>query len=86
MNISATVTDPRIAGVKVSPSTPTVVLRDGRKISAQLDWFPSLKNAMAQKRSVWEIAAAGHGIHWPLIDEALSVDGILRGTPATTKA
>lgn len=82
MAISATVTDPRVADVKVSATTLTVVLRDGRKISAPLDWFPKLKNATAQKRSVWEVAAAGHGIHWPLIDEDLSVEGLLRGTPA----
>jgi hypothetical protein len=85
MNISAAITDPRVADVKVSASTLTVVLRDGRKISAPLDWFPKLKNTTAQKRSVWEIAAAGHGIHWPLIDEDLSVDGLLQGTPATSK-
>jgi hypothetical protein len=83
MNISATVTDPRVADVKVSSERLTVVLRDGREISAPLDWFPKLKNATAQKRSVWEAAAAGHGIHWPLIDEDLSIDGLLRGTPAT---
>jgi Protein of unknown function (DUF2442) len=79
---SATVTDPRVADVKVTAATLTVILRDGRKISAPLDWFPKLKNATAQKRSVWEIAAAGHSIHWPLFDEDLSVDGLLRGTPA----
>lgn len=82
MAISATVTDPRVVDVRVTAATLTVVLRDGRKISAPLDWFPKLKNATVQKRSVWEIAAAGHGIHWPLIDEDLSVDGLLRGTPA----
>jgi Protein of unknown function (DUF2442) len=68
--------------VRVSSTTLTVVLRDGRKISAPLDWFPRLKAASPQKRSVWEPAAAGHGIHWPLLDEDLSVDGLLRGTPA----
>ena len=82
MAISATVTDPRVADVEVPAATFTVVLRDGRKIGAPLDWFPKLKNATAQKRSVWEIAAAGHGIHWPLIDDDLSVEGLLRGTPA----
>lgn len=82
MAISATVTDPRVADVKVSSTALTVVLRDGRKISAPLDWFPRLKNANAEMRSVWEIAGAGHGIHWPLLDEDLSVEGLLRGTPA----
>ena len=79
MTLSAT----PVADVRVSSTTLTVVLRDGRKISAPLDWFPKPKSAPPQKRSVWEPAAAGHGIHWPIIDEDLSVDGLLRGTPAT---
>jgi len=82
MAISATVTDPRVADVAISSATLAVMLRDGRKISVPLDWFPKLKNATAQERSVWEIAAAGYGIHWPLVDEDLSVDGSLHGTPA----
>jgi Protein of unknown function (DUF2442) len=86
MNISATITDPRIADAKVSASTLIVILGDGRKISAPLEWFAGLKNATPQKRSVWEISAAGRGIHWPLIDEDLSVDGLLQGTPAIKRA
>lgn len=82
MAISATETDPRVADVRVSATALTVALRDGRQIGAPLDWFPRLKNATAAARSVWEPSASGHGIHWPLIDEDLSVDGLLRGTAA----
>jgi len=82
MAISATVTDPRVSDVRVSATTLTVVLRDGRQISAPLDWFPRLKNAPAKSRSVWEPSAAGHGVHWPLIDEDLSVEGLLQGRQA----
>lgn len=82
MVISATIADARVAGVRVSPTTLTVILRDGREISAPLERFPKLKEASAEDRSVWEPAAAGHGIHWPRIDEDLSVDGLLKGTPA----
>ena len=71
----------RAKTVRVSATTLTVALRDGREISAPLDWFPKLKWASAADRAVWEPAAAGHGIHWPRIDEDLSVDGLLRGTP-----
>ncbi|MEI9930941.1 MAG: DUF2442 domain-containing protein [Rhizomicrobium sp.] len=52
------------------------------QVSAPLDWFPKLMSASPQKCSVWEVSAAGHGIHWPLLDEDLSVDGLLRGTRA----
>ncbi|HEX4293809.1 MAG TPA: DUF2442 domain-containing protein [Rhizomicrobium sp.] len=72
----------RVADVRVSPTTLTVVLRDGREISAPLEWFPKLKQASVQDRAVWEPTATGHGIHWPKIDEDLSVDGLLKGTPA----
>ncbi len=82
MAIFATTADARVADVRFTAATLTVVLRDGREISAPLDWFPKLKSAPARDRAVWEPAAAGHGIHWPLIDEDLSVEGLLKGTPA----
>jgi hypothetical protein len=82
MVISAIRTDPRVADVRVSSTTLTVMLRDGREISAPLDWFPKLKAADAEARTVWEPAAAGHGIHWPRIDEDLSIDGLLQGSRA----
>jgi hypothetical protein len=81
MDISETTADARVADVRVSATTLTVTLRDGREISAPLDWFPRLNRASTQDRAVWEPAAAGRGIHWPRIDEDLSVDGLLRGTP-----
>jgi len=80
MNISAAILDPRVADVLVSDTTLTVTLRDGRKISAPLGWFPRLASAPPDRRSVWEPAAAGHGIHWPLVDEDLSVEGLLRAS------
>ena len=57
----------------------TVILRDGREIRVPLQWFPRLAKANPKDRMIWEPAAAGHGIHWPLIDEDLSVAGLLRG-------
>jgi hypothetical protein len=82
MSISAVKRDPRVANVEVSDTTLSVMLRDGRKISAPLSWFPRLASASHEDRAVWEPSAAGHGIHWPLLDEDLSVDGLLRGQPS----
>lgn len=79
MSISVAARDPRVAEVEVSDTSLRVTLRDGRVISAPLAWFPRLKNASPETRAVWEPAAAGHGIHWPLIDEDLSVGGLLQG-------
>ena len=83
MNISAAIRDPRVADVQVSETALIVVLRDGRKISAPLAWFPRLAAAAPDQRSVWEPAAAGHGIHWPDLDEDIGVEGILLGKMST---
>ncbi|MBU6297281.1 MAG: DUF2442 domain-containing protein [Alphaproteobacteria bacterium] len=82
MSISAVAVDPRVSNVEVTEQTLVVTLRDGRQISAPLSWFPRLAQADAKAKSRWELAAAGHGIHWPLIDEDLSVDGLLQGSAA----
>ncbi len=72
--------DSRVANVSFTASSLDVRLKDGRQISAPLDWFPRLKSASPSERAEWEPCAAGHGIHWPKIDEDLSVDGLLRVT------
>ncbi len=76
------IADARVKDVQVTGDALVVLLRDGRKVSAPLDWFPRLKAAPADQRKVWELSAAGHGIHWPAIDEDLSVEGLLQGWPA----
>jgi hypothetical protein len=85
MSISAVISDSRVADVHVSETALRVTLRDGREIAVPLSWFPRLQNAPADHRVVWEPAAAGHGIHWPLIDEDLSVDGLLRTSSAAAE-
>jgi hypothetical protein len=77
VSISAELDD-RVAGVRVTDDALEVHLRDGRKISAPIAWFPRLVAASPAERAHWESAAAGHGIHWPDIDEDLSVAGLLR--------
>ena len=82
MPISAVELDPRVADVRVTDTHLEVSLRDGRTISAPLGWFPRLNEAQPEARQVWEPSAAGLGIHWPLIDEDLSVEGLLRSRNA----
>ena len=72
--------DSRVDSVDVSDSRLSVRLKDGRQVSAPLEWFPRLMSASPAERADWEPCAAGHGIHWPRIDEDLSVDGLLRTT------
>ena len=79
MTSSAPDVDPRAIGVEVSEDELTVVLADGRRIAVPLAWFPRLLSATAEERSKFEILGGGVGIHWPEIDEDLSIEGLLRG-------
>ena len=74
--------DPRAEMVEIDDDNLVVDLADGRRISVPLAWFPKLLHATPQQRSNWELLGDGDGIHWPDIDEDLSVAGLLRGTPA----
>jgi hypothetical protein len=82
MTSSAPDVDPRAIEVEVSEDELTVLLADGRRIAVPLAWFPRLLNATAKERSKFEILGGGAGIHWPEIDEDLSVEGLLRGIRA----
>jgi hypothetical protein len=74
--------DERVEAVYFNRDSLIVDLRDGRSISVPLAWYPKLLKATPQKRAHWEVCGGGYGIHWPEIDEDLSVDGLLRGAPA----
>lgn len=60
----------------------SVRLTDGRIITVPLKWYPRLAKAKASERRVWESCGAGKGIHWPKIDEDLSIEGLLHGIPS----
>jgi hypothetical protein len=63
--------------VEFTASELVVTLVDGRKIATPLDWYPRLQQASAVERANFEIMPMG--IHWPLIDEDLSIAGMLKG-------
>lgn len=56
----------------------TVILADGRKLSIPLAWFPRLAKASSAALSNYQLLGDGEGIHWPDLDEDISVDGLLR--------
>jgi len=56
----------------------TVVLSDGRVVSAPLAWFPRLLGATTKQRREWKLIGGGIGIHWEAIDEDISVASLLR--------
>jgi hypothetical protein len=86
MGTLAVKTDERIAGVSFDADRLIVDLMDGRTIAVPLAWYPRLLDATPDQRAECEIAGAGYGIHWPQIDEDLSVEGLLRGAPAARAA
>ena len=64
-------------GVEFSDSMLRVTLKDGRVISTPLQWYPRLANATKSQLANVEFSA--YGIHWPELDEDLSVHGMLEG-------
>ena len=66
--------------VEFTASELVVTLMDGRKIATPLDWYPRLNKASAAERADYEIMPLG--IHWPAIDEDLSIAGMLKGQRA----
>lgn len=72
----------RVMTVSSTDIQLTVELEDGRCISVPLAWYPRLLHASQSDRDDWQVAGGGFGIHWPTIDEDLSVEGLLRGAPA----
>ena len=69
--------DLRADAVEFTATELVVTLADGRKIATPLDWYPRLKRASAQQRASFEIMPMG--IHWPDLDEDLSVAVMLKG-------
>jgi hypothetical protein len=56
-----------------------VLLTDGRRISVPVAWFPLLLKASAAQRTNYEIGSGGTSLHWPELDEDLSVAGLMAG-------
>ena len=83
MSFSTTeVSFPVAERVEVTEDTLTADLSDGRTIFVALAWFPRLVHATPQERRNWRLIGGGEGIHWPDLDEDLSVEGLLAGRPS----
>jgi len=75
-------TDTRVKEVSVTQELITFSLVDGRVVSVPLAWSWRLSEATTAQRNNFEIIGDGYGVHWPGIDEDLSVEGMLHGVPA----
>src|SRR5215210_4707069 len=76
----------RIQRVEVTDETITAHLLDGRVISVPLAWSWRLSEATPKQRANWQLIGDGHGVHWPDVDEDISAEGMLNGTPARRPA
>jgi Protein of unknown function (DUF2442) len=69
----------RAVDVTVTDDELTVQLEDGRSLVVPLVWYPRLLHGSKRERSRWRFIGRGIGIHWPLLDEDISVAGLLAG-------
>jgi hypothetical protein len=65
--------------VSVSDDALAVDLADGRTITVPLAWFPRLAHGTPAERATWRLIGSGEGIHWPGLDEDISVESLLAG-------
>lgn len=74
--------EPKATTVVCSSDALHVTLTDGRTLTVPIAWFPRLAHASSSERADYELLGDGDGIHWPQVDEDISVAGLLAGQPS----
>jgi hypothetical protein len=69
--------EPTATAVDFTSDSLVVTLADGRILSVPLEWFPRLRDASKKDRRRWQFIGKGYGVHWPALDEDVSVAGLL---------
>ena len=82
MSIAVDLIEARLSSIRVTEDEIIAYLVDGRTISVPLAWSWRLSEATRDQRNNFEILGDGQGVHWPDIDEDISVEGMLCGSPA----
>lgn len=78
-SVTIYINSPRIIAFSISNDTLSIDLEDGRSLSVPISWFPRLAYGSEVERGNAYISGAGYGLHWPDLDEDLSVVGLLTG-------
>ena len=73
---------PAVTTVTVTDDAIQFELSDGRTVSAPLAWYPRLAHGTVAERTHWRLVGRGEGVHWPDLDEDISVEGVLAGRPS----
>ena len=76
----------RATSVTVTDEALSVELIDGRSLSVPLGWYPRLRHGTTAERDHCEFIGEGRGIHWPDLDEDISVEGLIAGRPSGESA
>ena len=72
----------RAHGVEIDQDSLKIDLVDGRSVSVPLAWYPRLMHGTHEQRSNWRFVGAGEGMHWPDLDEDISVENLPAGKPS----
>ena len=86
MSILTLESEPLAVDVAVDETTLRVSLDDGRELAVPVEWFPRLRDASRADRANWRLIGIGEGIHWPEIDEDISVLSLLAGNRQKSRA
>ncbi len=74
--------DAKALHVAITDDTLSVELDDGRTVSAPIAWYPRLLHGTSDEKNNWRLIGDGEGIHWPNLDEDISVANLLAGQPS----
>lgn len=66
-----------ILKLSISGEKITAEINDGRIVSVPISWFPRLSGATVQQRNIFEISNSGYGVHWPELDEDISIKSFI---------
>jgi hypothetical protein len=80
--MSTSTTDVRAQRIVIRNNSLTVDLSDGRSISVPLAWYPRLLHGTPEERNNWRLIGNAEGIHWPDLDEDISIENLLLGKPS----
>ncbi len=69
----------RAQHIQVTDDALTLDLHDGRTISVPLGWYPRLLHGTSEERQNWRFIGDGVGVHWPDLDEDISIENIVLG-------
>jgi hypothetical protein len=80
--LTVSVPSARIKGVFITDEALAVDLVDGRTITVPLSWYPRLSHGKPAEQNNWQLIGNGEGIHWPDLDEDISIDNLFLGQPS----